>query len=96
MASTTQKPNVPLSDAQLAEFAVNGLLVLPLTLPTHWLEGFYSKALGLTETEPDRSAIWKRIDPDVNAIAADPVLQGVGCSRLLSFPPLSFPPLFPR
>lgn len=64
-----------LSDAQLAEFAVNGLLVLPLTLPSTWLVTFYGKAKALTEHEPDRSAIWKQIDPDVAAIAADPVLQ---------------------
>ena len=64
---------VPLSDTQMAEFAANGLLVLPLSLPPAFLERFYDTSGALVKAEADRAAVWRQIDPDVNAIAADPV-----------------------
>ena len=74
---------VPLSDTQMAEFAANGLLVLPLSLPPAFLERFYDTSGALVKAEADRAAVWRQMDPDVNAIAADPVRA-----------PLSNKPLF--
>ena len=82
VAGAAMAPPVLLSDAQMAEFAANGLLVLPLTLPADWLQQFYADSRALVEAELDRSAVWRAIDPDVNAIAADPVLQGALTSIL--------------
>ena len=82
MAPTEPIRLVPLSDTQLAEFAVNGLLVLPLSLPPAFLERFYDRSRTLVEAELDRAAVWRQIDADVNAIAADPVLQGALTSIL--------------
>ncbi len=77
----TRSP-VPLNDDQLAEFCANGLLVLPLSLPADFIESFYSKSKELVEAESDRATVWRQIDPDVNTIAADPVLQGALTSIL--------------
>ena len=78
----TPRPIVPLSDGQMAEFASNGLLVLPLSLPAGFLETFYNRSKDLVKHEADRAALWRQIDPEVNAIAADPVLQGALTSIL--------------
>jgi hypothetical protein len=76
---------VPLSDTQMAEFAVNGLLVLPLSLPPAFLERFYDRSRALVKEEADRAAVWRQIDPDVNAIAADPVCAHLSVSVFWSF-----------
>ena len=71
-----------LTSAQMAEFVANGMLVLRLQLPDPWLRDFYDKAQQLVESGADRSAMWEAIDPQVNAITADPVLRGAFTSIL--------------
>lgn len=72
----------PLSDAQLAEFVLQGFLVLPLQLPEGWTSAFYSKALQLKDSGLERSEIWAQISADTNVIAAAPALRGALTSIL--------------
>ena len=71
-----------LTSAQMAEFVANGMLVLRLQLPEPWLRDFYDQAQQLVESGADRSAMWEAIDPQVNAITADPTLRGAFTSIL--------------
>ena len=71
-----------LTSAEMAEFVANGMLVLRLQLPEPWLRDFYDKAQELVESGADRSAMWEAIDPQVNAITADPTLRGAFTSIL--------------